>query len=52
LWMLDLDSCLKDMTFYCNVTVLEAKVFIISGRSSLDNPITLEFVNVGGCLTW
>jgi len=32
--------------------VLEAKVFIISRRSSLDDPITLEFVNAGGgCLT-
>jgi len=39
------------MTFCCKVIVSEAKVFIISRRSSLDdNPITLEFVNGGGCL--
>jgi len=31
--------------------MLEAKVFIISRKSLLDdNPITLEFVNGGGCL--
>ena len=35
------------MTFCCNVTTLEAKVFIISRRSSLDDPITLKFVNAG-----
>jgi hypothetical protein len=37
LWMLDLVSYWKDMTFCCNVTILEAKVFIISRRSSVDN---------------
>jgi hypothetical protein len=54
LWILDLVSCWKDTIFCCKVTVLEAKVFIISRRSSLDDdPITLEFVNGrGGCLTW
>ena len=30
--------------------MLEAKVFIISQRLSLDDPITLEFMNVGGYL--
>jgi hypothetical protein len=40
------------MIFFCKVTMLEAKVFIISRRSSLDDPITLEFVNAGGCLAW
>jgi hypothetical protein len=52
LWMLDLVSYWKDMTFCCNVTVLEAKDFIISRRLSLDDSITLEFVNAGGCLAW
>jgi hypothetical protein len=28
--------------------MLETKVFIISERSSLNDPITLEFVNAGG----
>ena len=37
------------MTFCYKVTVFEAKVFIISQRSSLDDdPITLDFVNGGG----
>jgi hypothetical protein len=53
LWILDLVSCWKDMIFCCKVTMLEAKVFIISRRSSLhDDPITLEFMNGGGCLAW
>jgi len=46
LWILDLVSCWKDMTFFCKVIVLEDKVFIISRRSLLDDPIALEFVNV------
>jgi hypothetical protein len=52
LWIIDLISYWKDMIFCCKVIVLEAKVFIISRRSSLDDPITLEFVNTGSCLTW
>ena len=28
LWILDLVSCWKDMTFCCKVTILEAKVFV------------------------
>jgi hypothetical protein len=44
--------CWKDMKFCCKVIVLEAEVFIISWRSSLDDLITLEFVNAGGCLAW
>ena len=47
LWILDLVSYWKDMIFCCNVIVLKAKVFIISRRSLLDDPITLKFVNVG-----
>ena len=52
LWMLDLVSCWKDMTFCWKVTVLEAKVLIISRRSSLDDPITLELVTVVGYRAW
>jgi hypothetical protein len=51
-WMLDLVSYGKDIIFCCKVIVLDAKVLIISWRSSLDDLITLEFVNAGGCLTW
>ena len=40
----------KNMIFCCKVIILEAKVFIMSQRSSLDDPIALEFVNVEGCL--
>jgi hypothetical protein len=39
------------MTFCCKVTMLEAKVFIISRRSSLDDLITLEFINAGGAVS-
>jgi hypothetical protein len=52
LWILDLISCWKDMIFYCKVIVLKAMVFIIPWRSSLDDPITLEFINAGGYLAW
>jgi hypothetical protein len=36
--------------FFCKVIVLKANVFIISQRSSLDDPTALGFISAGGYL--
>jgi len=52
LWILDLVSYWKDMAFCCKFILLEANAFIIPWRLSLDDPITLEFVNARAYLAW
>jgi len=51
LWIHYLVSYWKDMDCFYKVIVLKVKVFIISQRSSLDEPISLRFIRAGAYLT-